>query len=251
VSTLHKVRPDNPGVRRSKPEALSFDSRSDTYLRVARLVSDLHQRYVFDIPGLLREVLECAAELVPGSQYGGATVAQPQRASDTVAATHRYPVMLDEVQNRCQQGPGLAAGAMRESIRVDNLVDDDRWPLYREAALHQTPVRSILSIGMFKEGETTATLSFYAETANAFDDESVDLAAIFATHTGLVWNMVRRDHQFRSALASRDVIGQAKGMMMERLNIDAARAFEMLKLMSQNSNTPLAQVAQSVVAGQV
>jgi GAF domain-containing protein len=251
VSTLHKARPDNPGACRSKPQGPYLDSRSDTYLWVARLVSDLHQRYVFDIPGLLRELLECAAESVPGSQYGSVTVAQPQRPSDTVAATHRYPVMLDEVQNRCQQGPGLAAGAMRESIWVDNLVDDDRWPLYREAALEQTPVRSILSIGMFKEGETTATLSFYAETANAFDDESVDLAAIFATHTGLVWNMVRRDQQFRAALASRDVIGQAKGRMMERLNIDADQAFEILKLMSQNLNTPLAQVAQSVVAGQV
>lgn len=73
---------------------------------------------------------------------------------------------------------------------------------------------------------------------------------IFATHAGLVWNMTRRDQQFRAALASRDIIGQAKGRMMERFDVTAARAFEMLKLMSQNSNTPIAQVAQRVVAGE-
>jgi GAF domain-containing protein len=221
------------------------------HLRATRLVSDLHRRAAFDLPALLREVIQGAAGLVPGAQYAGITVNQRRRLSDDGVATHRYPVLLDEIQNRCQQGPGLTAGALQECIRVDDLVGDDRWPPYREEALEQTPIRSILSVGMFKEGGTTATLSLYAEVANAFDDESVDLGLIFATHVGLVWNMMRRDRQFRSALTSRDVIGQAKGRMMERFNIDAAQAFEMLKLMSQHSNTPVAQIAQRVVAGQV
>jgi GAF domain-containing protein len=220
-------------------------------LRATRLVSDLHRRPTIDLPALLREVIEGAAELVPGAQYAGVTVNQRRRLSDTAAASHRYPELLDEIQNRCQQGPGLVAGALQESIRIDDLVGDDRWPLYREEVLEQTPIRSILSVGMFKEGGTTATLGFYAEVANAFDDESVGAGSILATHTGLVWNMMRRDQQFRSGLASRDVIGQAKGRMMERFNIEAGQAFEMLKLMSQDSNTPIAQVAQRVVAGQV
>jgi hypothetical protein len=221
------------------------------YLRATRIVSDLHRRLARDIPALLREVIEGAAELVPGAQYAGVTVDQRRCLSDTAAATHRYPVVLDEIQNRCRQGPGLTAGALQESVRIDDLVGDDRWPLYREEALKQTPIRSILSIGMFEVGGTNATLSFYAEVANAFDDESVGVGSVFATHTGLVWDMMRRDQQFRSALASRDVIGQAKGRMMERFDIDDAQAFEMLKLMSQHSNTPVAQLAQRVVAGQV
>jgi AmiR/NasT family two-component response regulator len=62
---------------------------------------------------------------------------------------------------------------------------------------------------------------------------------------------VRRDQQFRAALVSRDIIGQAKGKMMERFNIDADEAFNMLKLVSQHSNTPVAQVAQRVVSSDV
>jgi hypothetical protein len=238
-------------VKMPKSQELDRNSRSDRYLRVTRLVSELHQRAAFDVPALLREVIEGAAELVPGAQYAGVTVIQRRRLGETAAATHRYPVLIDEIQNRCQQGPGLSAGALQESIRVDNLVGDDRWPLYREETIKQTPIRSILSVGMFKEGGTSASVSFYAEGAKAFDDESVNVALIFATHTGLVWNMMRRDQQFRAALASRDVIGQAKGRMMERFNIEDAQAFSMLKLMSQESNTPIAQVAQRVVAGQV
>ena len=71
---------------------------------------------------------------------------------------------------------------------------------------------------------------------------------IFATHTALAWNMLRRDEQFRSALASRDVIGQAKGMLMERFGIDAVRAFDLLKRLSQDSNTPLHEVAERLTS---
>jgi AmiR/NasT family two-component response regulator len=102
---------------------------------------------------------------------------------------------------------------------------------------------------MFREGATTAALNFYAEPVNAFDDGSVDLGLIFATHTALVWNMVQREQQFRTALVSRDNIGQAKGMLMERFDIEAAGAFELLKRVSQESNTPVAQIAQRVVTG--
>ncbi|HME79751.1 MAG TPA: ANTAR domain-containing protein [Mycobacterium sp.] len=90
-------------------------------------------------------------------------------------------------------------------------------------------------------------MSFYTEQPNVFDDEVAELGLILATHTALAWNTLRRDEQFRSALASRDIIGQAKGMMMGRFNIDAVQAFELLKRLSQSSNTPLALVARQLV----
>jgi ANTAR domain/GAF domain len=233
----------------SDVEKLTVSSQSAMFLRAAQLVAGLHQRASFDTAALLRELIEGAAESVPGAQYAGITLTQRRRRSETVAATHRYPVMLDEIQSRYQQGPCLTASAHQHSVRIDDLDADDRWPLYRQAALKQTPIRSILSFGMFREGGTTAALNFYAEPVNAFTDGSVNLGLIFATHTALVWNMMRRDQQFRSALVSRDIIGQAKGMLMERLDIEAAEAFELLKRVSQESNIPIAQIAQRVITG--
>ncbi|HEX9834717.1 MAG TPA: ANTAR domain-containing protein [Mycobacterium sp.] len=58
----------------------------------------------------------------------------------------------------------------------------------------------------------------------------------------------RRDEQFKKALASRDVIGQAKGMIMERYGVDAVQAFELLRKLSQDSNVPLIKVATEFVA---
>jgi ANTAR domain/GAF domain len=233
-------------VNTPKSAALSLDSPPAMYLQATRFVSELHQRASFDTPALLSELIAGAAESVPGAQYAGITVMQRRRGIESAAATHRFPVMLDDIQGRYQQGPCLTAAALQESVRVDDLVGEDRWPLYRGAALRQTPIRSILSFGMFKEGISAAALNFYAESPRAFDDASVNLGLIFATHAALVWNMMRRDQQFRVALVSRDIIGQAKGRLMERFDIDAAEAFERLKQMSQDRNTPIAQVAQWV-----
>lgn len=224
-------------------------SQTASFLQAAQLVSDLQQRASANTDALLRKLIIGAAESVPGAQYAGISVTKRQRFCETAAATHRYPAVLDEIQDRHEQGPCLSAAVQQDRVRVDDLGADQRWPRYREEALKQTPIRSVLSFGMFGDSQTTASLNFYAEPANAFDDGSVNLGLLFATHTALVWNMLRRDQQFRTALFSRDLIGQAKGMLMERFDIDAAAAFALLTRMSQESNTPVAQVAKQVVAG--
>ncbi|MDP9167244.1 MAG: ANTAR domain-containing protein, partial [Actinomycetota bacterium] len=53
----------------------------------------------------------------------------------------------------------------------------------------------------------------------------------------------RQDEQLQAALSTRDRIGQAKGMIMERFDIDDLRAFDMLRRLSQDSNTPLVDIA--------
>ena len=87
----------------------------------------------------------------------------------------------------------------------------------------------------------------YSESANAFDNESKTIGLIFAAHSSVAWNSARRDEQFKSALASRDVIGQAKGMIMERYGVDAVQAFELLRKLSQDSNVALIKVATKLV----
>jgi AmiR/NasT family two-component response regulator len=71
---------------------------------------------------------------------------------------------------------------------------------------------------------------------------------MLATHAAIALIADDERLQFQSALASRDIIGQAKGMMIERFNVDAVRAFELLSRLSQNSNIPVAEVAEEMVA---
>ncbi len=219
------------------------------YVQANQLVFDLHRRAPLDVFELLQDLIAGAAQSVPGARHAGITVVQRRRPAETVARSDQYPVVLDEIQNECDQGPCLAAAESQETIRVDDVARDSRWPTYCQEVLARTPIRSVISLAMLREGSTAASLNLFGDHAHAFDDLSVHIGLTFASHAALAWMMMRRDQQFRAALVSRDLIGQAKGRMMERYAIDAAEAFETLKLMSQDSNTPLAAVAQRIVAG--
>ncbi|HEX4390656.1 MAG TPA: GAF and ANTAR domain-containing protein, partial [Mycobacterium sp.] len=180
-------------------------------------------------------------------RYAGITVADRDGTVDSATSTGRYPALLDKIQQVHREGPCLSAAWEQHVIRVDDLTRDERWPAYSREAVEQTPIRSIVSYQLFKEHQTMGALNLYAEQPDVFDDEAVELGLIFATHTALAWKLVRREEQFRSALGSRDIIGQAKGMLMERFKIDAVQAFALLKRLSQNSNTPVAAVARRLI----
>jgi AmiR/NasT family two-component response regulator len=105
-----------------------------------------------------------------------------------------------------------------------------------------------MAFQLFIAGQTLGALNVYAETPHAFDENSRTIGLIFAAHSSVAWNSARREEQFRRALSSRDVIGQAKGMIMERYRVDAVQAFELLRKLSQDSNVPLTQVAADLIA---
>jgi len=195
----------------------------------------------------LRELLDNGVRHMPGCQYAGITLAERGKSVTSVVATHRHAMILDTIQDRCGEGPCLAEAWRHHMMFVDDLNVDQRWPRYQRAALEETPIRSIVSYELFDDQNSMAALNFYAEHPHAFTDESLEIGAIFATHVALAWSMMRRQDQFRSALASRDTIGQAKGVIMERFNLDAVEAFELLTRLSQQSNTKLIDIASALI----
>jgi GAF domain-containing protein len=219
-----------------------------THLRIAELVQELHSRPETDSETVLAELAEHAAVEIPGAQYAGITVTRNAKHIDTPAATHIWPVLLDKIQQRYTEGPCLTAAWEEKIIHVPDLETEDRFPHYREDALAETPVRTIMAFQLFIAGETMGALNVYADEPNVFDAESRTIGMVFAAHSSVAWNSARRDEQFKKALASRDVIGQAKGMIMERYGVDAVQAFDLLRKLSQDSNVPLTTVATDLVA---
>lgn len=218
-----------------------------THLRIAEIVQQLYSRPDTDSDTVIAELAEHAAVEIPGAQYAGVTVTRNAKQIDTPAATHKWPILLDEIQQRHREGPCLTAAWEEKTIHVADLETDERFPLYRRDALEQTPIRSVMAFQMFIAGETMGALNVYAEQPHVFGQESRDVGLVFATHSSVAWNAARRDEQFKRALASRDTIGQAKGMIMERYGVDAVQAFEVLRKLSQDSNVPLVQVASELV----
>ena len=224
---------------------MADDSRQGIAAQLAALVADLRR----DSQGVdteLSKLIDSAGRNVPGAQYVGITLAH-QKAVHTVVATHRYPAVLDEIQHHQQEGPCLAAACEHRMVRINDLTVDNRWPGYRRQVLDQTPIRSVLAFELFTNNDAMGALNFYSENTHAFSEESVEVGLIFATNIALAWAMLRRFEDFRSALASRDLIGRAKGMIMERYHVDVIQAFELLKHFSQHSDTKLAEVAQQII----
>lgn len=211
--------------------------------RIAELVQQLHGRTDADADVVIAELVEHAAAEIPGADYAGVTVTRNAKKIDTPAASHKWPIVLDEIQERHREGPCLTAAWEERTIYVPDLASDDRFPRYRRDALERTPVRSIMAFQLFIADETMGAINVYADRPDAFGAESREIGLIFAAHSSVAWNSARRDEQFKQALASRDVIGQAKGMIMERYSVDAVQAFELLRKLSQDSNVPLTRVA--------
>jgi GAF domain-containing protein len=222
------------------------DGSATIATQLVELVTSL-ERVESDTAAGLHELIENGVYHVIGAQYAGITLAEKSKSVSSVAATHRYPMILDAIQNRFAEGPCLSAAWEHHVMHIADLNAEQRWLRYRRYALEQTPIRSILSFELFIDGTRMAALNFYADTPHAFGAESVELGTVYATHIALAWSMMRRQDQFRSALASRDVIGQAKGVVMERFNLDAVEAFELLRRLSQRSNTRLVDVAATII----
>ena len=216
--------------------------------QVVELVDEMQRRAPTEFEAVLRDINIATAESVPGAQYACVTVIEHDGGVRSLAATHQYPILLDDIQRDTREGPCLSAAWDHDTVTVADLNAETRWPDYRRAALAAAPVRSIVSIRMFGDGTRLSALNLYADAPGAFDEESVELGLIFAAHTSVAWNMMRRQQQFRSALASRDLIGQAKGILMERFGIEAFAAFDLLRRLSQDSNVRLADIAEKIVA---
>ncbi len=223
-------------------------SRHDIHVRLAALIRDVQDRPPTEIARALDELTVTAVQYVPGAQYAGITVTDGHGHIDTPSAIGRYPGLLDVIGERHREGPCLQAVRQHHTVRVDDLNTETRWPKYQRDALAQTPIRSVLSCALSANHHTLGALTFYAEHPHAFDIESECLGFVYATHAALAWNALRRDLQFRDGLASRDIIGQAKGMLMERHQINAEEAFNRLRQLSQNSNTPVAELSRKIAA---
>lgn len=214
---------------------------------VLRKIDELQRSRELDLGTALRDIIAITVAAVPGAQYLGVTVFDECGSARTLAANHRDPALSDAAHREVGEGPCLSSAWERRTICIDDLAADRRWPRYRDAALQRTRIRSMISFPLFGDESAPAAFSCYAESPWAFTGESVELGQIYAAQTSLALNVMRGRQHFRAALASRDVIGQAKGILMERFDINAVAAFTMLRRLSQESNTKLVHVAEKLI----
>lgn len=198
------------------------------------------------IEEILDDVTSAAQELIPGADTAGVLLLARGGKFESLATTSDMPQQLDELQIEYDEGPCVQAAVDDLIVRTDDFREERRWPKY-SAACVEKGVLSGLSFKLYTSSRTAGALNLFAYRPKAFTAADETIGVILAAHAAAALLASRQSEQLESALSTRDRIGQAKGIIMERYGVDDVRAFEMLKQLSQDSNTKLTEIAQRVI----
>jgi GAF domain-containing protein len=175
------------------------------------------------------------------------------RGDDLVSASSndRIGPLLDAIQTETQEGPCLDAIRERRIIVVDDLERSQKFTVYGPRAATETGVRSSMATNLTDGRRTIGALNLFSEDLGSFSGDSEQEAriAVLAAHAAPALAAALHRANMEQALRSRDLIGQAKGMLMARANVDEDKAFQLLVEASQRTNTKLIDVAKRLIAG--
>jgi GAF domain-containing protein len=193
----------------------------------------------------LEAIASTAVTMLSPARYAALTVLSRGELIPR-ASTGEPPLLLDRLQRKLGDGPCIHAAKYQSVFRIEDTGQDDRWPEFcAEAARLQ--VRSMLCVPLWIDERGLGALSLYADRAAAFGDPHERVAVLLATFAALALAEAQRADQMHDALANRDVIGQAKGILMERHRVTADAAFAVLSRVSQAENLKLAEIARRLV----
>ena len=160
-------------------------------------------------------------------------------------------MVIDQLQIESGEGPCLDAATQRTTFYADDLIDDPRWPTFGPPAV-ATGVRSVLAYSL--STARPSALNMYARLPAAFGATDRAQGQLFATLARLAIDSAEQRASDKSkagnladALRTRELIGQAQGILMERERITADQAFDVLRRASQHMNIKLREVAETLV----
>jgi GAF domain-containing protein len=195
----------------------------------------------------LHRIVDLAKESVPGFDHVGVSTVDRKGNVETRATTGDLVRVLDSIQYDLGEGPCVETIRGADTVVASHLGQDDRWPRYASAAAVHG-VRSQLALKLFLDQEgTLGGLNLYSTTSAEVDPQAQSVGQLFASHAAIAMGNARERETLNQALLTRQVIGTAVGIVMERYRINAERAFEFLVRASSVGNLKLRDVAQELV----
>jgi GAF domain-containing protein len=208
----------------------------------------------FDLDDLLHRLLEHTNEVMHAA--GAGIMLSKDGDLDFVAASEQRVVDVEQHQARLGQGACHEAFNINEIVRVDDIADEHRWPDYVKL-VEARGFRGVLGVPLNAFGQTIGVINIYREQAGPWTTEDIGAAQVLASMGAgyiLNANQLKAQHtlseQLHAAVESRDLIGQAKGIIMAQARVGSDRAFEILRQRSQDSNRKLREIAEEIVEQQ-
>ena len=204
---------------------------------------------------VLANVTSLAAASLPGCDAASISLMRNGRPTTPVCSAE-IAKDVDNSQYETGEGPCLQAAETDTVVRVDSFLTEDRWPAFAKRAVDQG-VMSSLSVPLSTAGEVVGALNLYSRRPSNFEGAEKN-ATMFAHQASITLanaDALQRAQdlaeQLAVALENRDVIGQAKGIIMGAEGVSSGEAFDVLRRASQRSNRKLHDIAQDIVERRV
>ncbi|MFH8657782.1 ANTAR domain-containing protein [Streptomyces afghaniensis] len=190
----------------------------------------------------LRTAVRLAVHIMPGAEHAGVSEIERGNKFRTLAWTD------DVVRSAESRHGGREPHAHWEQLwhnpvaRITDSEAGDGWDVLSALGL-----RSALSLRLRADRRRLTVLTAYARKPGAFDEDATRIGRLFTAHVSIALDSATVREQLTEAMHTRDLIGQATGILMERQGIDAAAAFESLVRASQQENVKLRDLARGIV----
>ncbi|MHA7208796.1 GAF and ANTAR domain-containing protein [Arthrobacter sp. MDT1-65] len=217
--------------------------QDDIALRLSDLARSLQRENSED--AVLERLVRTAVILVPGADEASITLVTGRHRVQSRAPSGDLARILDELQERTGEGPCMSAVYEERTVSVPDMRTERRWPRFSAKAA-EAGAGSMLAFQLFVEGDNLGAMNLVGRSAHAFTEESDYVGSLVASHAAVAFADAQKLHQFKDAVATRDLIGQAKGILMERYGITAGQAFIMLVQVSTKTNAKLLVVAEEL-----
>ena len=202
------------------------------------------------VSSTLQAIVDLAVDTVDGCDAAGTLVLRGGHLAGA-SVTSSLVRELDAAQIDAGEGPCLDASQSGVTFYAADLLDDARWPRFGPVAVG-LGIRSVLAYPLLDDRHSA--LNLYGHLPSAFGATGRGQGLLFATLARIALGSAEdreseeaRSGNLREALQTREVIGQAQGILMERERITADQAFTVLRRASQALNVKLRDVAEKLV----
>jgi GAF domain-containing protein len=198
----------------------------------------------------LKRTVADAANTLDAVGYASVTLVIQRRHVETPVYTDDRALRADLLQYELGVGPCLDAVWEQDTFHIEDLTTEPRYVDWSRRVVEETGIRSSLSLQLFTDPESAVSLgalNLYSPQPGSFDPDARAEAIALAAHAAIALQSAQTEAHLRSGLATRTIIGQAEGILMERLKLTADQAFAVLTRVSHQSSVKLRYVARNLV----
>ena len=200
-----------------------------------------------DVRSTLQRVVHRCVAAVPACDHASVSLHRRKGSDRIFAGSSPLAERCLRLQQELGEGPSVEAWTDGDSQLVRDTKNEPRWPRWCRALANEEGLGSLLSLRLTAADGPLGVLNLYAVGPNAFTEDDLDLALVFASHAAMAMNAARKVTGLQTAVESRHLIGVAQGLLMARHDLTVEQAFELLRRYSSTGNIKLRDLAAEVV----